>query len=179
MRYISILVGSAGGENPADNVTSSLFAWWEWVWYGGRVSPSFRAWNGNTFTHKQTQTFWRTYCHVHNFKFDTALQVICFAHFLYHSVHNNFIFGSCVCTSVSRGWQEYVRSILCVHLFRLCLYTVRIMHSSAMVCHGMRLKYVAGVHEYATAIDGDIMRFYIHIFCKTNENILMSSLNIT
>lgn len=103
MRYISILVGSAGGENPADNVTSSLFAWWEWVWYGGRVSPSFRAWNGNTFTHKQTQTFWRTYCHVHNFKFDTALQVICFAHFLYHSVHNNFIFGPCVCTSVSGG----------------------------------------------------------------------------
>lgn len=101
-------------------------------------------------------------------------------HTFYTILFITILFLARVCAQVFLGgWREYVRSILCVHLFRLCLYTVRIMHSSAMVCHGMRLKYVAGVHEYATAIDGDIMRFHIHIFCKTNENILMSSLNIT
>lgn len=169
--------------------------WWESGWqcyffivclmrvWEGVVSPSFRAWNGNTFTqkqtNKQTQTFWRTYCHVHNFKFDTTLQVICFVHFLSHSVHNNFIFCSRVCVRVCTrvsGGEEW--SILCVHLFCLCLYTVSILHSSAMSWHATQ-----ECCGCARVCDSNrrrhIMRFYIHIFCKTNENILMSSLNIT
>lgn len=145
----------------------SLFASWEWK----SVSPSFRAWNGSTFTHTHTHCTYQTSAHIATCIILNSTQR--FKWFVLYS----FLVVARVCV------RKSVWVCMFVPFASLLYDCIR------QLCHGMRPEYVwvyiqYRVHEYvsvvrATAIDVDITRFYIHIFCKTNENILMSSLNIT
>lgn len=91
----------------------------------------------------------RTYCHVHNFLNSTMLQAICFVYFC--SSHSYFHFSLYFFFRIATLFFPY-------YIFNI-------------VKHATVCKQYENRHH--------ITRFHIHIFHKMNENILMSSLNIT
>lgn len=163
MAHISISPTYIERENPADNVTFFVCLLDE----NGKASV--RHPENETVKHTHTLTSIRqvcTYCHVHNFKFDTTtLQVICFVYIfsLFFSSDSLLFIPILLCTAS-------------ICLFRLCLAIAPITYvplpfapvcmCKCCLCDSTKR------HRHYTIL-------CIHIFCKTNENILMSSLNIT
>lgn len=159
-----------------------------------RQSVIFRAWNGGVHTHHTLilhssthQTKLATY--VHNFKFDTTLRVICFVYSLVFSLtlflslrfvrcFYPILFFARVCTHCTLVWVVRICS---------CCFVSIIINASGMpdyVASQHRNPHSEWVSERVVFVGQQLRRRHytilcIHVFCKTNENILMSSLNIT